>query len=226
MTTFRFDKREHTEYGHDGWLLEGSPSTYEPLSGMAVAHDLLEHKRDDDGSIEDEFMALGAMIHIRGEGGYWPMYHPMQHAQSPGENMPGDLVRLWTGAESFEGACYAGTRDPGRTTRLDDEWCEEQITIGLREAKRELVDEYDCDAREIDTFLAHARGWMRKGYRHARRRYKRCCPAELAHVFHTIEREADRLLKLADFEQLVVRFTKCRCDVSVSLEYPKDPYGY
>ncbi len=122
------------------------------------------------------------MILIRGEGGYWPTYRPHHLAQSPGENMPGDLVRLWAGAESFEGACYVGTLDPGRTTRLDNEWCEEQITIGLREAKRKLVDEYDCDSHEIDTFFTHARGWMRKGYRVAKRRYTKCSPAELAHV--------------------------------------------
>jgi len=61
MKRYTFEVAEHEEYGSLGF----KPSWYpkgDPLGGMAVAHDILEHFPKDDGSAEGEYMALGASL--------------------------------------------------------------------------------------------------------------------------------------------------------------------
>jgi len=64
-------KKETSDQSGVGWLMIGAPSTYFPIGGMGVAHDLLEHRPTDSGTIEEELQALGAMIYIRGVGGFF-----------------------------------------------------------------------------------------------------------------------------------------------------------
>lgn len=219
MTVYKFDKRE-SRYGGDGWILQGAPDTFDPLSGMGVAHDLLEHKRNDDGSKEDELMALGAMLFVRGEGGYFHLFphHPMA-STDPGYQMSGDLERLWQGDEHWEGACWDPVADPGRTHRLGED-VEAWIDSAVKYVREEI--EYDtCFERErarATAYLDAIPGWLRKGYRYARRRYARCSAGELTHMFHTIQEEADRMLKVCDVgERMEVEITACRCKVDVRL---------
>lgn len=54
-----------------GWLLNNAPNSWEPVAANIVAHDILEHIENDSGTPEEEAMALGAVIYIRGLGGYW-----------------------------------------------------------------------------------------------------------------------------------------------------------
>jgi len=203
---YRFRKTEHPEQGCDGWLLEGAPSTYEPLHGMGVAHDLLEHRANDDGSVEDELLALGAALYVRGEGGYWHQF--TQSHFDPGENVAPDLARLATEFGGLE-----GLHAPGGTRALGEQ-VEDWIAHALRDARSVLVDEYEQDHREVDEYLTRVRGWLRKGYRESRRRWRACTSAELAYAFHRIESEADRLLRHAEpWEVLVVRRTGCSVQV-------------
>lgn len=212
MRVYRFNKQEHSELGFDGWLLVGAPATYYPLTGMGVAHDLLEHKADDNGSVEDELLALGGALWVRGEGGYWVSYTLSLH--TPGENLVPDLCMLATQFGGIE-----GIQDPGRTTKLEahvEKWIDEAIE-GARE---ELVGEYDeLDEKDVSKYLDNVRGWIRKGYRRTKKRYSAHSAGELAYLFHTIEKEADHLLKVAsDYEQLVIRLDLRRCDVTLSME--------
>lgn len=72
MIRFEFVVEEHKEYGMTGlrpkWMPDG-----DPLTGMATAHDCLEHVPESCrvGFAPGEFMALGAAVWIRAGGGYW-----------------------------------------------------------------------------------------------------------------------------------------------------------
>ena len=213
MRTFKFNKCEHEEWGGDGWLLVGAPSTYWPLGGMGIAHDLLEHTSTDDGSVRDEVMALGAALFTRGEGGYWSgSYH------GPGKHIGSDLPQL---AIQFDG--LGDLPEPGRTTRLDEE-VEEWIEAACKDARQELIDEYasETNRSSVSSYLTRCRGWLRKGFRAARRRYKNRSACELSHLFKHIEVRADELLNHAEFEQLVIQLDISRCDAKLYLEYPAE----
>lgn len=85
-TTFEFVCAEHEEFGENGWRLKSQPD-FDPLSGMAVAHDCLEHFTDS-ADPADEFLALGAAMWIRDEN-----YHARagHHTTDPGKHISGDL---------------------------------------------------------------------------------------------------------------------------------------
>jgi hypothetical protein len=53
-----------------GFIGKNVPTEFVPLPGMGAAHDCLEHSPGDDGSIDNECMALGCSLWTRGMGGY------------------------------------------------------------------------------------------------------------------------------------------------------------
>ena len=57
-------KRDDT-FGNIGLIEKGAPDTFYALEGMGIAHDCLEHFKGDSGSIDDEFQAIGCMLHLR-----------------------------------------------------------------------------------------------------------------------------------------------------------------
>lgn len=67
-------------YGAVGWIEVGAPACYNSGTGLLVAHDVLEHFKPtlfSKDSWEDELLALGAMVYVRGEQGYFHyMYNP------------------------------------------------------------------------------------------------------------------------------------------------------
>ena len=75
--TFKYKKDCN---GAVGWIEVGAPACYNSGTGMLVAHDVLEHFKPttySKDSWEDELLALGAMVYVRGEQGYFhSMYHP------------------------------------------------------------------------------------------------------------------------------------------------------
>ena len=191
-TTFTFDRKEHEEYGIAGWALRGS-DFMEPLPGLAVAHDCLEHFKGDAGAVHEEFQAFGAMLHIRGDGGYWHSYSS-GYITDPGEHMAADLGGTLFYYWLNEADEYV--KPAPRTARLPDEWLEESIDTAIRSAHRTLRDECDTDYATRARFLNHFKAWVRIGYRKAKRRYAAAvCPEELAAMFHEIETAADAALK-------------------------------
>jgi hypothetical protein len=185
---FTFIAEEHEEFGLPGWRQKGQPG-FDPLMGMAVAHDALEHFRDGDDSIEDELQALGAALYIRGNGGYWMN-------ATPGVHIGSDLPEI-IGHHVFEDMPMPP--EPPRTKRLED-WAESEIDIAIQSATREWADR--CDGEEqmqqARALLARARGWFRIGYRRAQRRYKGTDCNQLSYLFKQIEEAADRKLKHAE----------------------------
>lgn len=189
--TFIFECADHEDYGCTGWKLTSQPHA-DPLRGMAVAHDCLEHPINGNFQVEDELLALGASLYVR-------EYTTNMH--SLGKNVAGDLPDVLRHAFS-EGM---GLRSPGVTqaTAVEHE---------IDDAIEGLADEgkYDLNLKEnLDSETRrYIRGWMRRGYRWAAKRWKGIRTRE---IFQQIEQEADKHIKWAEVgDRLFVRLTFSR----------------
>lgn len=206
MKKAEFVCEEHKEYGGLGFRLLSQPG-FDPLGASAVAHDLIEHFPNGDESIADEFMALGACLAIRGEGGFF-------HIQA-GEAISGDLAELIQKAE-----CGMEVKPAPKTKPLngDYERMEQQITVAVRQAKKELENEREIKLRpEWETAM---RSWIRIGFRKALKRFPGLLMNCVQEVFRKIESQAEKCLKNAE-EGMILRvsYNIKRCNVNVSCDY-------
>ncbi len=185
MITRVFTCETHSDFGSLGWRPKNDYDA-DPLSGMATAHDTLEHFEDDIGRISDELQAFGAMMWGRGEGG-WFWQNTMY---CPGANMASDLPELYS--HYHHQGMYFGPA-PRRTNRLNDEcecWLDKFRSQSIRNAK----DMYGVDMSDVRRFIGWCRDWMRIGYRRARRRFRNISACQFTYAFEEISRRADKLL--------------------------------
>lgn len=208
MIRRRFKWATDEETGSPGWLMVGAPSTFQPLGAMGTVHDLLEHRANDTGTADEEAQAFGAACYIRGEGGYW--HQQGRRGTNPGENFAADLANFLTGEHGFE------LSEPPRTRPLDEE-IEGWIDSAIRHTKKELTYDYEREWSEHDeTNIQRLRGWMRVGYRNAKRRYKRQDPCSMAYIFQHMEELVEKMSKHAEENDqlelgLNVRTGEIRC---------------
>jgi hypothetical protein len=188
---YRFVCEEHQDFGGNGWRLESQPG-FDPLGGMAVAHDIIEHFPDGDESPADEFQALGASYFVRGCGGYFSIkgaYH------SPESNIASDFPMI------LQHIIYQDMylRTPPATRPLREESDEEGIQEILREARKLVRSEFSDpeDQRKCMEELKKAEGWLRIGFRRASKRYAGNL-FKVVEMFLKIEKEADRILRHAE----------------------------
>lgn len=190
MRTFRFVFDSHAEHDYTGWRLESQPG-FDPVGGMGVAHDVLEHFPNGDASPADEFMALGAALIIRGNQGYWHQrtpFNPHAHKHIGGE-FPDILGHVVNGEMELP--------SPGRTKPVED--YDYLIIDTIKEARRLLNSEFDEEderARYVK-LLWFALGWMRKGMRKALKRYSGQRMDWAYYAFRGIEKTVDELRKEA-----------------------------
>jgi hypothetical protein len=190
---YTFVCEKHEEYGELGWKLKSKPH-FEPLGGMATAHDILEHFQNDDGTAGGECQALGAMFLVRGET--YQHIKNQQFDRTPGESLGSDLVELFNRQYPMP--------TPPATKRLDDakieRWLYDAYGSTLHEASWSELDEKE----EFKTFVAKAIVWMRIGYKRALKKYKDVA-LDIPYIFHSIETQADELLKNAyESQEMVV----------------------
>lgn len=187
MRTFRFVYDNHKEHDYEGWRLESQPG-FDPVGGLGVAHDILEHFPGGDSSPADEFMALGAALIIRGDQGYWHQRtpfnpHPHKHVAS---DFPEILSHVVWGDMDLA--------DPGRTKPVED--YDYLIIDTIKEARRLLNSEYEEDERaRYVKLLWPALGWMRRGMRKAMARYRGQRMDWALYTFIGIEKEVNRITK-------------------------------
>lgn len=201
----RFRIEEHPEYGTVGLTPLWMPGhQHDPLTGMGVAHDLLEHGPDD----VCEWQGLGGSVYVRGEDYYHQRVGNPDAAENIGSEFR-NLFYLWEGAD---------IPDPGRTLPLRDEWAEELIQNAVQGGCKGLRDE-ESENRDVTHWTRSENrqrmiGWMRRGYRAAKRRYRRINRFRLLEAFCSIERVADETLKhYADYLGSEVRLT---CDIETA----------
>jgi len=194
MRKFEFEVQEHEEYGGLGFKPKWFPGA-DPLSGMAVAHDILEHGRNEDGSTEHELMAFGAAMFIRTDGYYW--YRKNSKNADESDHISADfpqLLRLHE--ENFNGReilhCQNGAG--GEELWLRATRCVEK---GLANCS-----EYGGDGHRYITYVDEEEmaRWMCAGYKKAARRARRLNldAYTMGCLFEQIERDADLNLKSAE----------------------------
>src|SRR5215510_9381522 len=120
MMTRKFKVENHPEYGTLGlapqWM-QGEQD--DPLTGMGVAHDVLEHGPND----EVEWQGLGGSVHVRGKSYYHQRIGNPNAAENIGSDFVG-LFHLWEGQE---------IPDPGRTYAVREDYAEQLIQDAVRE---------------------------------------------------------------------------------------------
>lgn len=209
MKTYRFVCERHKDFGELGWRQEKQPG-FDPLWGMAVAHDIMEHFPDGDESPADEFQALGAGILIRGEQYY---ANKGQMTTSPAENAASDVPEI------IRHIIYENMHlpEPPVTRALPRE-LEDYISEFAKRANELVESEFgeDEDKEAMKAIVKKAKGWIRIGIRKAQKRYKGRLFEALS-TFCEIEHQADKLLKhdAIEGQVMVVKIERgvVRCEI-------------
>jgi len=147
----------HIESGFLGIVIRGNDRDYfEPaLSGITLAHDLLEHPtKPHPNGFADELMALGAIVAGRIRTGWCNNYG----RRITSEDLSSDVFSLIETCEDLP-PCRATIRDYN-----DLESMRGAIQSALRDDKNE-----NYDAPDLNNIL----GWMCKGHQAFRRRFYR-----------------------------------------------------
>ena len=198
---------DHEVTGELGWQdsrIGYNNPVYGPLAGSPVglAHDAFEHFTFQGPA--DECMALGAMYWIRYEGGY------------PGSGQYARPLRLEDFGSTFIDIHHACHQDDmakaPRTKKLEshvESDLEEIVAIGAHY----VIEEFPAEEKEIgESINANFRGWFRKGYRAAARKYGRMgmSACEVAWLFQQIEQALDGLRYRPDYEgqKLILNIVK------------------
>lgn len=210
MKRYVFDVGMHEDYGTLGF----KPRWYQggdPLTGMAIPHDILEHFPHDNGQAEGEYLALGACLWIRGEGGY-------QQNGSPEENIAPDLSTVW-GVHTYQHR-RTSVRPCGliRNDAVMDQ-AREAVRIWLRDWN----DQEETVSAEDQERIAR---WIGKGYMRAQRQYRNHSAHAVCALFQEIEQGATKALNHADEGMqltVLVDYTNLKC--RMDCDYPYDqPY--
>lgn len=211
MKTYTFTVAEHEEYGGLGF----KPSWYpngDPLPGMAVAHDILEHFPGDDGSVEGELQALGASLYIRGESGYTARYsmHPVE------KHIGADFPLLWEHMQHEDHRDMVKECPKVRESSLLEQ-CRECVRYGVNDIEGNEVD--PLPSKECRERMAC---WLAVGFKRAEKRYKGKCYEVAWSLFQPIQQEAGKLLKHAEEGMvLTVQVDFQRHKTHVSCDYPE-----
>lgn len=202
MRRRRFVAAMHEEFGNLGlaptWMSDGQR---DPLTGMGVAHDILEHGSRD----VCEWQGLGGAVYVRAGTGY---FASRRGNPDPADNLSAEFTNLYG---LWDGGLIP---DPGPTRACDGD---EVIDATLREAVKELGPDA---TREwlTDENRRRMRGWMRRGYRAAARRWPNAYMA--METFRAIEAAVDRLLDHGDVVEGVpvdILFDAARARVEVQV---------
>lgn len=179
-----------------------------PLDDAGVAADLLEYLPDYDGTLAAEYEAVGAMLYVRGESGYFenhrgdPLWKPLYRRIV-------QLLDCSNGGETAHSAMAGPEREAralgARVALSIDKAVEEAkarqiqaLAMENGEVSEAMVKEYD---REFDLI----RRYIRSGYRKAQRRYYLQGLEKVRDMFERIERRvADVSRRACEDESLYI----------------------
>lgn len=222
LATEIFTLREDRELGGLGWFPRWAPETfYGNLEGRMFAHDMLEHKPNDSGSVADECRALGAVLRVRGD---W-LSNPYNGGTSYHEAIQSDLISMLRDTDVFSNyeLSFKAKRLPrGLSFDLvhDREWINELVTMLQREYNN---DDNPPSAREYRQLVRCALQYMKQGYIEACKRYPK--HLDMRHVFMQTAEAVDKHLKYEEYsegEQLTVIVYD---DATCTIEDNRDDYN-
>lgn len=213
MKSYQFAVETHPEYRNIGYTPLWYPNG-DPYGGMTVAHDIMEHFPNDDGSAEGEFLALGCTIWLRGDSGY--MQRKGNHSSTI-DNIAAEFPEIWR----------AHTQNHERDSIIPCELVDDDEAMEMcREIVKEgnaYIDEFSNESwnKEDSEYIAR---YLASGYKRAQDIYPDNYTAAFC-LFKSIEEEADRLLNFAECGQiLTVMVDIKRFTAQVELQYPEDDY--
>lgn len=193
---------EDQEHGGHGWIPKLNPS-FNAMQGFGVAHDVMEHTDLISGTLEEEMLAFGAMLYIRGEGGWW---WSSIRGTSPAGNMKYDIAKFSHDVfYAKDRGCILGK--PKRTLHTD---CESDIEEIVQQSWRTLRAEFEYDdpedwktfTRRNPNWRKYLTGWIRRGYQECVRRYKGHKAWHLCDVFREITQKVDGYKHVEQGEEL------------------------
>ena len=186
---------------------------FEPLGGMAVAHDVLEHWPNDD-STTGELLAFGAMLWVRGED-YFAL--SKSYNTNPFYHMKHELAKLLLKISRGEFVPLRHAPCQYRTNDYDIQKGIEELILEISIILRilEIPNENPATILTPET-VGNVKSWLARGYNRAQRRYASVGRHELLDTFCFIEEQADKALRYAtaDATQLHVSI-KPRFEVRV-----------
>lgn len=189
--------KEDPEYGSEGWMPDWLKESNVVTDGRLFAHDMLEHFEDDEGGLFGELMAMGSILHIRAETGYfYSLYNPdaSVHLSADLSMM---LEKVFYGQQELPPA-----RHIKKTYRLAEEGAESILQEAVAKARQSFVRDFrdsDCSgsiaeyADFADRNLALFVHVMRAGYRKARRRWANVW--DRLGVFNRVTRRMNEIVK-------------------------------
>lgn len=219
---YTFIYAEHEDYGTNGWRQEDQPD-YDPLPGMAVAHDCLEHFKGGTGSPADELQALGASFVVRGEEYYCSKGRVIT---SPAINAAADMPEILRHI-IHEGMSLPEPPNFKRRSDIYGTWVTDFLLESRKLAKSEMeCEQEDEDMREqIENALSSVEGWLYRGITRALKRYRDRTYGETVDMFRAIEEHADKFLKHAEpGDRLIVHVVGRRTTVELKTPRYRDDY--
>ena len=212
MKRYDFVVAKHEDYGELGLRPVWYP-TGDPLSGMAAAHDILEHWPHDNGDTEGELMALGASCWIRGDGGYHNGYRRYDSVRDPSTDIPD----VWDRTIEREGGIIQSCGLVRDSTALD--MGRNIIAEGFKEI-RERSERTCWPSKETRERMAR---WIARGYVRVQHRYRHVIggACAMAGLFKRIQDAADSALKHAEEGMIFTVFVNVkRSDMRAFCDYP------
>lgn len=160
-------------------------------SGITVMHDLLEHFPDDTGDVEGELMALGAMLYVR-DGDNWFAHTNSRFGAA--RSTAAEMVPLSTaldvdGRTHLRPCRQPPIRDKHGTIEglLDAIYFETNCLLSQEFSSEPDMIEWTRDGADM-------LGWMRLGYRRAKRRYRRYSERHMEELFRCGAEQVDRFI--------------------------------
>lgn len=180
LASFNYDYTNDFN-GEDGWLLK--PEFNVSMTGTTFAHDIVEHHPKDNGSIEHELMALGAILFGRYQMGY-----------ATEEGIARDIAYMFTNTLNF--SCDISDIKYVRKLNGDDEWVKEEVLSHIMELVKEYVNEeaeyfkYTGYRKELNKYVKYAKKWVRKGFHLAKKRFK--TPETMFDVYNKVAKSIEK----------------------------------
>lgn len=217
MITRTFSRQASNEDGSTGWVMVGAPSTHVPVQGMGVAHDILEHHKNDKGTVEEELQALGAIYYIRGLGGYFGF----KTDSFLSHEICNELGQKYEGV--LDGIRQTKKRNP--VNEEVERWIAGDVIKAREDFRLDFLEHNPEFEEQVEDYLAKVPDWMRLGFSKAKARYSRLDSYTVSLLFRDVAEQVDKLGKEADeYEydlnlRLKVQINIRRCEVKCSTFY-------
>lgn len=192
------------ERGVSGWVLARMPH-FDPVSGMALAHDLLEHT-DTYPGMEGEALAFGGICYIRVEGGYFDEQAAQSPWRKPDRNRDADGLGLELAQFFMQRGGADGSWELEHTEEppVDDKELEVFFANLVRAVSRHgqaLINSPTPEnVRDIRKCAVSLIPWLRRGFRKCEDFWEAKCPQDVACLFSQLEAAIDQDIARVDHQ--------------------------